>query len=798
MGKSPPLPLRSGWLHLLTAAAFCIWGSEAKVYYSCGAQFSLLERGLILSPGFPNNYSSGMHCIWQFFIPAGTYLMLEIFDFDVFESISENPHVWGGFLSLPKNTNEELSPTEENADFPTTFPTKGIIFEESHSQDFYNLHDARFPEATSQKQESKQFQQTQGPKELAVTQPSELPLMGATSATLPGQILGGVQGDQNPKDKILFAHLAARGGSKDSEGPKQHLGNVTLGEDMAISTVALPTDASSTPPSSIDVCPHDVLYVSDLTAFSSRFCGTNSPLNKNMTFGSSLKMVEVIVELITTTDRGRGFAMLFEYKNDTELVPVSDSNEGIENIMMLMIIAGIVFFALVLLSTLCIACRKKLCPKRSSLDARSDQENGIQNAAVDINELQLVMPSQENENNNHSVDGNGAVTSYDGSMECSPRQTDQDIPSSVSAVTTESGSDEVFIISASPGAGGLSFTSYRIQDRKLKRSITSPGSVSDWLTAGPAESGISATNIGVAQTESHCPSQRTWRARTFHDLLAPLPQLQKKWCSWATNSPFTKLVNSSGFSASTKDQTATTRKVTSAAEIDGISEPAYLDSSASTASYPLTYSAQKQRKLSNSCNLKRSRFRNPYFGFLTSSPDCNQPRLSDHAKHVGARSPVNSPGKGTEDLLEGPIQFTSNIVNGSKSKELSLEMDKPKPVFVISEEGDDQQPLVLAEHVNQCADALSEPNVIHNNMGLTIADEQPVDLTLQESSVESTSIRADLDLWGEYPNSHSDSLKSCSGYKDKNYGPVSDTGTTNSHPNFDSLASHRLCQTSVQ
>ncbi|XP_061459300.1 uncharacterized protein LOC133373493 isoform X3 [Rhineura floridana] len=771
---------------------------QPQVYYSCGAQFNLMERGLILSPGFPNNYSSGMHCVWQFFIPAGTYLMLEIFDFDVFESISENPHSWSGFLSLPKNTYKEFSPTEENADFPSTFPTKTAIFEESHSKDFYSLHNDKFQEATSQKQESNQFLHIQEPKELAITQPSELPLMGATGVTLPEQITGGVQEDEDPNDKILFAHLAARGRNEDSDVRSHPIGNDTSGEAVAISAMVLPMDTSSVPQSSADICPHDVLYVSDLIAFSSRFCGTNSPLNKNMTFGSSLKMVEVIVELITTTDRGRGFAMLFEYKNDTELIAMSDSKEGTENIIMLVIIAGIIFFALVLLSSLCIACRKKLCPKRSSLDVLSDQENGIQNAAIDINELQLVTPSQENENNNHSVDGNGAVTSCDGSMECSSPQTDLDVPSSMSAVTTESGSDEVFIISASPGAGGLSFTSYRTQDKKLKRSITSPGSVSDWLTADQTESGTSAMNKGLAQAESHCPTQWTWRARTFHDLLAPLPQLQKKWCSWTTNSPFTKLVNSGDFATSTRDQTAATRKVTSAAEIEGISEPTYSDSSASTASYPLTYSAQKQRKLSSSCNLKRSRFRNPYFGFLVSSPDCSQPRLSDCSKHVGTRSPVNSPSQRTKDSLEDSIQLKSNMVNGAKSKELLLEMDKTKPVFVISEEGDDQQPLVLAEHVNKCADALSEPNVIHH-LGMTIVDEQPVVLTHQgEDSVEPPSIRADLGLWGEYPNSYNDSLKGCSAYKDQNYVPVSDTSTTNAHQNFDSLLSLQLCQTSVQ
>lgn len=56
-----------------------------------------------------------------------------------------------------------------------------------------------------------------------------------------------------------------------------------------------------------------------------------------------------------------------------------------------------------------------------------------------------------------------SVTSCRGSTELSPQDTDPDAPSSTSAVTTETGSDEVFIISAGPGASGLSFTTYRVQ-----------------------------------------------------------------------------------------------------------------------------------------------------------------------------------------------------------------------------------------------------------------------------------------------------------------------------------------------
>ncbi|KFP86227.1 hypothetical protein N310_08642, partial [Acanthisitta chloris] len=225
--------------------------------------------------------------------------------------------------------------------------------------------------------------------------------------------------------------------------------------------------------------------------------------------------------------------------------------------------------------------------------------------------------------------------------------------------------------------------------------------------------------------ENHCPRQRTWSARTFHDFLAPIPQLQKRWCSWTTNSPFTKLVDNSGFSTASRPQGVPTRKVISATEIEGASETIYSDSSASNASYPLTLSAQRQRKLT-SCNLKKSRFGNPYFGFLASSPDSKHVRSLDPSRHLGAASPVKS--QSPKNLLETSNPLKINLVNGSKTKELMVETDKNKPVFIISEEGDDQQPLVLAEHLSQFGDHLSEQNAVYTP---AVPEKQPVVLTVE-------------------------------------------------------------------
>ncbi|XP_067396040.1 uncharacterized protein [Emydura macquarii macquarii] len=730
-----------------------------NVYYSCGAVLESMERGLILSPGFPSNYYPGTHCVWQFFIPVQTHLILEILDFDVFESSSETPDPWDGFSSSSKRKNKDMFPTEENSDILSTLATtKSSLLtgmskatqkyssSRAQSKGFAGRYDG-FPVTTSKKEEykqtseEKQFRQMEEPKEIAKAQPNRLPFIVAGNTTMPQQNISGLEMKRDLKGKVLLAHLTARGRDE------------VIGESQTLSTTVLPRESSTTQQSSVDVCPHDVLYVSDLITFSSRFCGTNLPLNKTMVFSSSLEMVEVIMELITTTDHGRGFAMLFEYRNNTE-PNVKDvvRQDRKENTMMLAIITGIVFFALVLLSTLCITCRQKMCRKRNPPSAHSDQENGIQNSAIDINEFQLVLPTRENENNNHTVSRDQAVTSSEGSTGHSSRHTDPDMPPSMSAVTTETGSDEVFIISAGPDASGLSFTTYRIQDKNLKRSVTSPASVSDWLASDHVAAGAGTVDKGDVQAENHDPRQQTWSARTFHDLLAPLPQLQKKWYSWTSNSPFTKLVDSSGLSTSTRNQSVATRKVISAAEIDGISDMVYSDSSTSTASYPLTQSVQRQQKLS-SCSLKKFRFGNPYFGFLTSSPDCKQVRPSDPSRYLGMTSPLDSQNQGPKNPPEDPTAFNSNLINCSKTKELSAEMDKSKPVFIISEEGDDQQPLVLAEHLSQCRERLFEQNAVYTSVKASVPDKPPVGLNVQgDSSARPPNFTSDLPIWEKSPH----------------------------------------------
>lgn len=320
-----------------------------------------MERGLILSPGFPNNYYPGTHCVWQFFIPMRTHLILEIFDFDIFESSSETSAPWDGFSAPDKTGNKDMPSFEENLDFAlrTTKPSlqtwlskvaQNLSSTGDQSKDLAS-HLDELPGTTSKKDEAKQAaeenqsEQTKESKAIAKSQPEEVPSPAAGSATMQRQNSSGLDaGDL--KGKILLAHLAA---SERDEG---------TAESWILPTTALPLEISSSAQPAVDVCPHDVLYISDLITFSSRFCGPNSPLNKTMVFGSSLEMVEVIMELITTTDRGRGFAMLFEYRNITDPVPGdAERQERKENLVMLAVVTGVVVFALALLSALCVACR---------------------------------------------------------------------------------------------------------------------------------------------------------------------------------------------------------------------------------------------------------------------------------------------------------------------------------------------------------------------------------------------------------------------------------------------------------
>lgn len=164
---------------------------------------------------------------------------------------------------------------------------------------------------------------------------------------------------------------------------------------------------------------------------------------------------------------------------------------------------------------------------------------------------------------------------------------------------------------------------------------------------------------------------------------------------------------------------------------------------------PWTRSAQKPQKPTGGSNSRRSQFANPSFDFLTGSSGYGQPKLPEHSKAEGILFPVQSPRLGGKDAPDAALRLKSNVVNSSKAKEASVGTDGPKAVFVISEEGDDQQPLVLAEHTNQCADVLSETSAVICEGGTAARKEQMVDLSLEEDSEEAARSRLGVGPWGE-------------------------------------------------
>lgn len=77
------------------------------------------------------------------------------------------------------------------------------------------------------------------------------------------------------------------------------------------------------------------------------------------------------------------------------------------------------------------------------------------------------------------------------------------------------------------------------RDRFLRHSDTGPSPAGDWPSPDSTSPSGSRSN-----KDGSGARPRAWSVRTFQDFLPPLPQLHKKWCSWNSTSPFTKLVDS--------------------------------------------------------------------------------------------------------------------------------------------------------------------------------------------------------------------------------------------------------------
>ncbi|XP_047236117.1 uncharacterized protein si:dkey-112e17.1 isoform X3 [Girardinichthys multiradiatus] len=664
----------------LTACLLFVAGCAAqKVYFDCGAKVNLVDvQGLILSPGFPYNYSSGTHCVWQFVVPVDYQLVLEIFDFDVFESHDSEPQysAFSNFEEEAEETPTRLSADESlSAAAKPTLQTAGDLSKTQRSSQDGVLNQVMVQEQSTKMGIAKVSNSAKRSADPSSSQSSSLPTSHFLSLAVPSA------------DNVINSASA----SLLSEDLNPSLNPNTVMEETTFGSPPS-TDTSTVSPETqqfiLDACPHDVLYISDLITFSSRFCGSNRPPSSQLVFGSSQEMVEVIMELITTTHWGRGFALLFHYHNLTE--PGGDERaafpSGSKVDSLLAAVSGAAFFALILMSVLCIIFRPQLCPKRASscTSSNSEVEEQVQSTAAEISELQLMAENQAGPEmtieQDNSSQPRAVADDGDGSQNA-------EVDLSCSGLTElDIDADEVFIVSSAGSPGRLPFYPHAQRERFLRLSDTGPGPSCHWPSPDPDTSPTAPRSF----KESTFSRPRAWSVRTFQDFLAPLPQLHKKWCSWNSTSPFTKLVDNVP-SSLVPDQTGgNSRKVFSDAHLEAQADTRIICDSFSNASYPLTQPAQRQRRLNSTSNLRRSRFTGPCFGLLSETKDplkgCSVPPGCPSDPRPGSSSSTQC------HIESGPA---------GKRQEFPGEDDHISvPVFAISEE-EDRQPLVSAQHLDQ-------------------------------------------------------------------------------------------------
>ncbi|KAM4745804.1 uncharacterized protein FYW61_015540 [Anableps anableps] len=676
----------------LTACLLFVVGCVAqKVYFDCGAKVDVVDvQGLILSPGFPYNYSSGTHCVWQFVVPVDYQLVLEIFDFDVFES-HDSEAQYSAFSNFEEEEAEEkgrVTPTGLPADESLSAATKptlqsaGDRLKTQRSSQDGVANQVVVQEQSTKMEIAKVSNSAKRSADPSSSQSSSPP---SSLLLLPGAVPPADKGDNSVSASPLNRDLSP------SLNPNTVMEETTFDSPPSTET---PPVSPETQQSNLDACPHDVLYISDLITFSSRFCGSNRPPSSQLVFGSSQEMVEVIMELITTTHWGRGFALLFHYHNLTE--PGGDrqttSPSGSKVDSLLAAVSGAAFFALILTSVLCIIFRPKLCPKRASSCTSSSSEvaEGVQSTAAEISELQLMAENQAGpemtiEQDNISSHPRSVTNDGDGSQSA-------EVDLSCSGLTElDLGADEVFIVSSAGCPSRLPFYPHAQRERFLRHSDTGPSPSCDWPSADPNTSPTGARS----RKESICSRPRAWSVRTFQDFLPPLPQLHKKWCSWNSTSPFTKLVDNAPSGLIPDCKRGNSRKVFSDAHLEAQADTSIIsDSAISNASYPLTQPSQRQRRLNSTSNLRRSRFTGPCFGLLSETKD--PPK--------GGCVPPGCPSETSPGSSSSSSSSTQcHIENEPTGKRLEFPGEDDHisvPVFAISEE-EDRQPLVSAQHLDQ-------------------------------------------------------------------------------------------------
>lgn len=656
---------------MTTYLLFLVGCVAQKVYFDCGAKVDVVDvQGLILSPGFPYNYSSGTHCVWQFFVPIDYQLILEIFDFDVFESHDATQY------SPIANFEEDEEAEEEVMFTPGSSAMDGTSLTSKETM----------PQSAGDASKAQHFFQGGEVKQVVVQEQSTKMEITKVSNSAKRSADTGSSSAPSPSLVVIPGNLPPENKASNSVSPGS---NPSPAVETTTLTTPHFTDTSAASPetqqSVLDACPHDVLYISDLITFSSRFCGSNRPPSSQLIFGSNHEMVEVIMELITTTHWGRGFALLFHYHNLTEQgeqrrdIAFAPSKAD----SLLAAVSGAAFLAMILTSALCIIFRPKLCPKRANSSTSSSPEvpEGVPNIVAEVSELQLIAENQTNletreEDKNcdapHRVSAGGDI-SQNAEVDFSSGLTELDL-----------GADEVFIASPDPSTTNrLPFVPRTQRERFLRHSDTGPGPAGDWPSLDSAS---------VRSKTSSFPRPRAWSVRTFQDFLPPLPQLHKKWCSWNSTSPFTKLVDSVSSSLVADCRGNSGREVFSEVHLAKADTSTVSDSSISNASYPLTQPAQRQRRLNSTSNLRRSRFTGPCFGLLSGTADPSKAPVVHHAQ-----GPASEPVPGSSSSSYSP----TDSGQPGKRREITGEGDHISvPVFAISEE-EDRQPLVSAEHLEQ-------------------------------------------------------------------------------------------------
>lgn len=326
-----------------------------QVYFDCGAKVDVVDtQGLILSPGFPYNYSSGTHCVWQFFVPVNYQLILEIFDFDVFErhnSAAAYPAATSDFDGVETTEDATAAPRRSLADKGSAASDPAFLGDDPRTRQLSlngGVKQVVVQEVSTKMELAKVSNSAKRSTDVS------LDLSPPPPAPPSSRIL-------RPGNSASSSHL--REEPQTSSKPVEE----TTFPPVHYTTAAPEAESPGTQHSVVvDSCPHDVLYISDLITFSSRFCGSNRPPSSQLVFGSSQEMVEVIMELITTTHWGRGFALLFQYHNLTEaggqlhtaVAAAAAANPSASKVTSLLAaVSGVAFFALVLATALCVMFR---------------------------------------------------------------------------------------------------------------------------------------------------------------------------------------------------------------------------------------------------------------------------------------------------------------------------------------------------------------------------------------------------------------------------------------------------------